>query len=224
MPALLTRMSSRPKRSTVCRTMSWQDAGSATSSATKALRAPDATSPATAASDFSRLRAAMTTAAPAAARPSAMPRPIPPLPPVTIATRPVRSNGFISAISRRPAGADQARAAIDDQGLAGDIARLVRQQEANGVADVPAEPLEAEHRGFAPRLAAGSGHLSGIHARGVDRAGRDAVDADAIGAVIDRHRPGQRDDGALRGRVGGEAARAQRGNRRHIDDGAALGG
>jgi hypothetical protein len=35
------------------------------------------------------------TAAPAAASPLAMPRPIPPLPPVTTATRPVRSNNVI---------------------------------------------------------------------------------------------------------------------------------
>ena len=60
MPALLTRMSRRPKRSTVRRTISRHDFGSATSSGTKALAAPEASSLATAASDFSRLRAATT--------------------------------------------------------------------------------------------------------------------------------------------------------------------
>ena len=90
--------------------------------------------------------------------------------------------------------------------------------------DVPAEPLDAEHRRLAPRLAAGRAHLPGIHARRVDRARRDAIDADALGAVIDRHRPGQRDDRALRGRIGGEPARAQRRDRRHVDDRAAARG
>ena len=41
---------------------------------------------------FSSLRPHTATAAPASANPSAMPRPIPPLPPVTMATRPVKSN------------------------------------------------------------------------------------------------------------------------------------
>src|SRR4029077_1250248 len=50
-----------------------------------------------ASSPFSALRAANTsTAAPAAARPRAMPSPIPPLPPVTTATRPERSKGVIA--------------------------------------------------------------------------------------------------------------------------------
>src|SRR5580765_6937830 len=42
---------------------------------------------------FCALRPATTTFAPAAARPRAMPRPMPPLPPVTTATRPFRSKG-----------------------------------------------------------------------------------------------------------------------------------
>src|SRR5438477_11604995 len=61
----------------------------------KELRTPSADNSPTALSDFSRLRAAMTTAAPAAASPFAMPSPMPPLPPVTIATRPDRSNRLI---------------------------------------------------------------------------------------------------------------------------------
>ena len=53
-------------------------------------RAPASSS--TAAGDFSALRAATTTRAPARASPRAMPSPMPPLPPVTIATLPLRSN------------------------------------------------------------------------------------------------------------------------------------
>src|ERR1051326_2253696 len=67
MPALLTRMSSRPKRSAASATIARQDWGSATSSGTKALRAPSVVSSATARSDFSRFRAATITAAPAPA-------------------------------------------------------------------------------------------------------------------------------------------------------------
>ena len=46
----------------------------------------------TAAAFFSELRPTTTILAPACASPSAMPKPIPPLPPVTIATRPSRLN------------------------------------------------------------------------------------------------------------------------------------
>src|SRR5438105_174818 len=127
-------------------------------------------------------------------------------------------------LARCSGRADQAGAAVDDERLAGDVAGLLRQQKADGVADIPAEPLDAEHRGLAPRLAPGRGHLPGIHARRIDRAGRDAVDADALRPVIDRHRPGQRDDRPLRGRIGGQPARPQRRDRRHVDDGAAAGG
>ena len=44
--------------------------------------------------DFSRSRAAMTTVAPAEASPRAMPSPMPPFPPVTTATFPLKSNNF----------------------------------------------------------------------------------------------------------------------------------
>src|SRR5450631_321593 len=71
MPALLTRMSMRPSSRLTRSTMS-----------------------ATAASDFASLRPTTAISAPASASPRAMPRPMPPLPPVTIATLPPRSNSF----------------------------------------------------------------------------------------------------------------------------------
>src|SRR5207247_6091835 len=46
-------------------------------------------------------------------------------------------------------------------------------------------------------------------------------DPNAFRAVVECHGAGQDDDGALGGGVGGEAARAERRNRRHVDDGAA---
>ena len=51
----------------------------------------------TAAAPLVALRPASTTVAPAAAIPSAMPSPMPPLPPVTIATRPDRSNKLMAS-------------------------------------------------------------------------------------------------------------------------------
>src|SRR5262249_14603553 len=60
--------------------------------------APSASRSLTAAALFSALRAATTIAAPACASPRAIPRPMPPLPPVTIATRPFRSKSFMAGL------------------------------------------------------------------------------------------------------------------------------
>jgi Acyl-CoA dehydrogenase, N-terminal domain len=57
-------------------------------------RAPAARSLSSADWDFSASRAATTIVAPQSARPSAIPSPIPPLPPVTMATLPVRLKSF----------------------------------------------------------------------------------------------------------------------------------
>jgi hypothetical protein len=91
-PALLTRMSSRPQRASVASTIAATDFSSVTSVSTAKADAPRASRSRTAARDFSAFRAAMTILAPAPAKPRAMPSPIPPLPPVTIATFPLKSN------------------------------------------------------------------------------------------------------------------------------------
>src|SRR6266446_6424308 len=85
-------MSRRPHRSTVDLMSALTAASSETSTAIESGCPPSFSSSRTAAADFVWLRAATTTRAPAPARPRAMPRPIPPLPPVTIATFPLRSN------------------------------------------------------------------------------------------------------------------------------------
>lgn len=72
-------------------------ASSLTSTETALAVAPADVSSATAAADFVASRPATTIAAPYAASPRAMPRPMPPLPPVTIATLPRRSNMFFIA-------------------------------------------------------------------------------------------------------------------------------
>src|SRR6476619_4411575 len=87
-------MSRRPQRSTVDFTSAATAASSATSTAIENGWPPSFSRSRTAASDFVWLRAATTTRAPARASPRAMPKPIPPLPPVTIATLPFNSNMF----------------------------------------------------------------------------------------------------------------------------------
>src|SRR5437660_738333 len=92
-PALLNRMSTRPnalRTSSAARSMcsGWvTSAWTGMVSTSKSARIPAA-----AASDFAVFRPSTAILAPASASPRAMPRPIPPLPPVTIATLPLRSN------------------------------------------------------------------------------------------------------------------------------------
>src|SRR6266851_6676051 len=95
MPALLTRMSIRPSsRLTRSTTAATADL-SVTSAVTDMAVAPRCLSSVTAAADFASLRPTMAIAAPASASPIAMPRRMPPLPPVTIATLPLRSNSAV---------------------------------------------------------------------------------------------------------------------------------
>ena len=85
-PALFTRMSRRPQRRTASATSASTDSSLQTSTVSAIASVPSACRSRTAALDFSALRAATTTRAPALASPRAMPRPMPPFPPVTIAT------------------------------------------------------------------------------------------------------------------------------------------
>jgi PAS domain S-box-containing protein len=118
--------------------------------------------------------------------------------------------------------AHDGRAAVHHEGLPGDPARLLGGQKDDGVADVPAGAFGAEHARFLAPLAPVRRHLAaGIDERRVHGTGRDAVDANAVRPVIDRHRGGQRNDRALGHRIGGEAARTQRRDRRDVHDGAA---
>src|SRR5579884_899030 len=84
-PALLTRTSSRPSRSTTCASARSTAASSRTSSGSTASGSP---SSAAIARFFSGFRPVTATRAPAARSPSAIARPSPPFPPVTTATRP----------------------------------------------------------------------------------------------------------------------------------------
>jgi hypothetical protein len=98
MPALATRMSRPPNALTVSAIMRRTWSPSFTSAASATARPPSPSSSASAAAFFASLRPAIATSAPARAKPLAMPRPMPPLPPVTSATLPLRSNGFMGKV------------------------------------------------------------------------------------------------------------------------------
>ena len=94
-PALLNRMSMRSNALCVWATARSTSSGSVTSAVTTSAAAPVASEISrTASLDFASLRPSMAIAAPAWASPRAMPSPMPPLPPVTMATLPVKSNGL----------------------------------------------------------------------------------------------------------------------------------
>ena len=98
-PALLTRMSIPPRRSATVSAMCRCAADSVTSASIAIVLAPIASSADTARADFPASRPTTAMLAPARASPRAIPNPMPPLPPVTTATFPVRSNRSMGAPS-----------------------------------------------------------------------------------------------------------------------------
>src|ERR1035437_3584572 len=140
-PALLTRMSSRPNASSAASISARHAACPVTSASTAAAFAPSASSAFTAAAFLPALRPAIASAAPACASPVAMPRPMPPLPPVTIATRPLRSNGLLMLFPFRFSRGYTSRlqhgrsAAVQIDAGAGDIARRFRREKRDRVGD-----------------------------------------------------------------------------------------
>jgi hypothetical protein len=101
-PALAIMMSTCPSSATVAANVSMICASSATSHTQVPTRRPVGSSEARAASFLSALRPQMARSAPASARAAPIPRPMPPLPPVTTATRPLRSNMFPHPVVGRP--------------------------------------------------------------------------------------------------------------------------
>src|ERR1700733_8977487 len=121
MPALLTRISIRPSSLPTRPTIAVTADGSVTSATTDIALTPSLARSAAAAIDFASLRPTIAILAPASASPRAMPRPMPPLPPVTSATLPRRSNrsGFIADIpdaSLAPAQQNQDQAQCGQRG------------------------------------------------------------------------------------------------------------
>src|SRR5213594_3324121 len=102
MPALLTRMSRRPKLATVVSMRRSTSVASLTSATTARLLPPAATIAEAVVCVVSRLRPFTVTAAPAPAKPSAIARPRPRLLPVTMATFPFSENWGSTSIELRP--------------------------------------------------------------------------------------------------------------------------
>jgi hypothetical protein len=96
MPALAKQPSSRPNRSRVAAIADLTEAASLTSQMRVSTLLAQPAMVAAAFLFFSALRPQIETLHPAAASACAMPRPMPPLPPVMTATRPVRSKMLIN--------------------------------------------------------------------------------------------------------------------------------
>ena len=111
LPALLIRISTRPKRSTQRATTRLIAAASVRSAAIASIRSRICTpAAATVSSRASCPRAQTSTAAPSASIASAVARPIPLLPPVMIATLPSSWSSMLTPLPR--IGADPAAAAV----------------------------------------------------------------------------------------------------------------
>ena len=99
LPALLIRISTRPKRDWQASTIAWQFSSTVKSTENASHTPPACRAAAQVSSNFSMRRPTTRTEVPASASASAQARPIPLPPPVTIAVRPVKSNhsaGFIA--------------------------------------------------------------------------------------------------------------------------------
>ena len=123
-PAAYTMMSSRPKVSTQASLTRSSSDVSATSAGTRRVRRPRPSISAATASTFAARRPVTTTSAPASARPRAMARPMPLVPPTTTARRPERSNSLV--ISNAPRGAGERRPFRGGDGARGPRLGLLR--------------------------------------------------------------------------------------------------
>src|ERR1700679_2059640 len=142
--------------------------------------------------------------APALARARTVARPMPRDPPVTSSVLLLRSNMMFSVISTEvielvcSAGA---LAAVDTQYVAGQVGSALGGRDDDGGRDFlrPADALLRGGRaqiGFA-FFAAGET----VEHAGIDRAGGDGIDADAIGSHLQRYRCGQAFNGVFAGDV-----------------------
>src|SRR5262245_7999888 len=184
-PALLTRMSIRPSSLPTRSIIAATAALSVTSVATAIAFTPRFRKSSTAAADFASLRPTTAMSAPASASPRAMPRPMPPLPPVTIATLPVRSKGFVvifcfSISCSAHALPDQDQPGRGEQGAifrplqAADHEARCRPCDRAGALADPEQPDRKREK--AER------HQQLAHGYSLPFAGRDAVRLETVGA------------------------------------------
>src|SRR5690606_498653 len=196
-PAALTRMSIRPCRERTSSTAAATSCGSATSATTVSVPGP---SSAAARDSASRCRPRSTTVAPASAKALPTSDPRPPLPPVTSAPRPAKSNSCASRLlTADPPVPLHPSAAVDVQRSAGDEPRLFRDEELYRRRHFlrsphPAQGNACDYLGPPLRAPLG-GHV------GFNGVGRHAVDGNAVARELPGQRLGQVDDAGLRGTV-----------------------
>src|SRR6266566_6737425 len=167
LPALFTRMPMPPSLLSTLLSAGSNPARLVTSTLTATDGTPIAFNSESTRWFFSSFRPNTATAAPASANPSAMLRPIPPLPPVTTATRPVKSNNAAVFIKHSPfkdpglmlrnnrKSDCQSEPSIGCQRGARDVASLVRAQQDYGLGypiRVPARRLGQGPPRFKKRL------------------------------------------------------------------------
>src|SRR3990170_1958108 len=113
---------------------------------------------------------------------------------------------------RRALRPRQGGASVDDERVPRDVARVIREEEAHGVTDVPAGAFDPQHGRAAAPVAGLRAHSALVDHGRVDGPRRHAVHADPVAAVVDRHGARESDDGTLGGGVGRQAARSERGD------------
>src|SRR5580704_18000750 len=110
------------------------------------------------------------------------------------------------AAQRRQSDAGGIKTAIDRQDLSGDVARSVRAQEQDGLRQFLLKAVAVERDGVVI-VGTDFRRMYGLGHRSIDRAWRDAIDADAERGEFHRELLGEMGEPCLAGAVGG----AQRG-------------
>lgn len=116
-------------------------------------------------------------------------------------------------------------AAVDDVALAGDGGAVIGRQEEQQAGYVFGQEVALEVLGIEDSLLVGRRHVETFLAFGEDGSGKDAVNANVVGAEVVGEGAGHCGDGGLghvvKGEVGcGDHPR----DRAHVDDGASAGG
>src|SRR6478735_42240 len=183
MPALLTRMSILPKAASVASRACSTPAVSVTSTLNTLVSPPTSLAVFSASAES---KSQIATLAPEATKRSVMARPKPCAPPVTIATRPLRSILFM----RRDPGQSEHVAAIDDEVDAGGEGALV-------AAEIDRHGCDLLGGAESAHLLARDEHFPALrplrggaveHRGRLDGAGTDRVAADALGNEVERDR------------------------------------
>src|ERR1700730_17188448 len=119
---------------------------------------------------------------------------------------------------RRQSDAGGIKTTVDRQDLPGDVARSVGTQEQDGLRQCLLKAVTVERDGVVI-IGTDFRRMYGLGHRGIDRTGRDAVDADAEGGELHGELLGEMGEPGLAGTIGGaQRGGAHRGDRGDVDD------